>query len=76
MTGEEWSKIILVISAFLAWAIVGGMAVRKQEQYRGGPFCLYPTPMYVDYPMCEFKIRTASIVNNEMRPMRGQIAMR
>lgn len=64
MTREEWHKIILVAVAFLAWAIIGGLAVREQERgHNGGPFCDF-SESHMDMDLCEFKVRQAYIVNN------------
>lgn len=52
----------LIVSIILA-AIFSYMTARKWKP-SGGPFCQYPTPAHVDYPMCEFKLRSVAIVNN------------
>lgn len=55
--------VTLIVSIILS-AIFAYMTARKWEPSNGGPFCQYPTPAHVDYPMCEYKLRQAYIVNN------------
>lgn len=57
-----------ILAAFLASCIISAIMVyltaKKWEPSNGGPFCQYPTPQHIDYPMCEFKLRLTYIVNN------------
>lgn len=62
--------IALIASSLLA-AFLAFITVKNKAPSAGGPFCEYPLPrdgdgrlLNDDYPMCEFKLRLASIVNN------------
>lgn len=55
--------IALIASSLLA-ALLTFITIKNKPPYTGGPFCEYPTPQHVDYPMCEFKLRSVAIVNN------------
>lgn len=53
----------LIASSPLA-ALLTFTTIKNKPPYTGGPFCQYPTPQHVDYPMCEWKLRSVAIVNN------------